>query len=89
MIELPGPDPKTLLALLGKIPPIVSGGRIIVFSHGWAIDVWAFGKAHYYRLDGPKNARAICGHSTIHTSQLWGAGTYPRCKMCSKKARPK
>ena len=66
-----------------------SGGRIIVFSHGWAIDIWAFGKAHYYRLDAAQNARAICGHSTIHTSQLWGAGTVPRCKMCSKKARSK
>lgn len=88
MIELPGADPKKLEAIFGQKPLSVSGGKIVVFSHGWAIDIFAFGKAHYYRLSGAQNARAVCGHSTIPTARLYGAGTVPRCKQCTKKARP-
>lgn len=84
MIELPGADPKKLEAIFGQKPNYVSGGKILVFFGGWAIDIAAFGKAHYYRIDATDQARSACRLSTIPLTRLYGAGTVPRCKLCLK-----
>ena len=73
----------------------VSGGPILNFSKGWAVNGFAHTKAHHYRLvrvlcsvNPPSyeiSAFSLCGHH-LHIEMLFDAGNFDRCKICSRLA---
>jgi hypothetical protein len=64
---------------------IISGSRLKVFRHGWAIIIGNFGVGHYFRRIGMTDeAIAACG-LRAPVRMLFGIGTYPSCTKCRRK----
>jgi hypothetical protein len=87
---------ETSLMLLGYETKnqVISGGKIDNFEKGWAIPIFSFGKAHYFRKTnitvslGPPSVKmsasiSLCG-LIHHPDALFGAGNFPKCKRCEK-----
>lgn len=63
-----------------------SGGQIHAFREGWATDIWAFGRAHYWhRLE--ENIRYVESECRLirPARNMYGEGNVPRCKRCERR----
>jgi hypothetical protein len=65
---------------------MMSGGPIRKFTEGWAVRVFGFGKAHYFKRNEAGLAFSLCGGSCIPVVQLRGLGSWTKCKRCESKA---
>ena len=61
----------------------MSGPRVERFAGGWALPVPTLGRAHYFRWTGPGRVVSICGSVSYPAAQLFGPGTFIRCKRCT------
>lgn len=61
---------------------MMSGGPIRKFTEGWAVKVWGFGKAHYFKRSGLGLADSLCGVASVPATMLRGLGNWKKCKRC-------
>lgn len=61
---------------------MMSGGPIEKFTEGWAVRIFGWGKAHYFKRDGLDFARPICGAPSALPALLRGLGTWKKCARC-------
>lgn len=74
-----------------NVTGMFGGGRIEHFRKGWAADIWAHGKVHYWTRISVVEVRSRCGlvRSAEWTDcngkrhpRMHGGGDFPRCKRC-------
>lgn len=67
---------------------MMSGGPIAKFTEGWAVRLFGFGKAHYWKRDGVGFATPVCaGVAEVRVAALRAAGSFTRCKRCERLKR--
>jgi hypothetical protein len=84
--ELPMYSPAELAQHMGR-PELattarVSGGQILEFEKGWAIDIFSNGnRGHYFEQVDDVTVRSACGVETWR-SRMYGVGNYDLCSRC-------
>lgn len=71
---------------------MMSGGPIDKFREGWAVRIFSWGKAHYFRRDDLDLAKPICGAPPAVPALLRGLGSWKKCARCeaaiTRRAKP-
>jgi len=62
---------------------MMSGGPIRKFTSGWAIELFAGRRAHFYARQELGFALSACGRFAVIAS-LRGPGSFKRCKTCER-----
>lgn len=84
--ELPMYSPTALAQRMGR-PELaagarVSGGQILEFEKGWAIDIFSSGdRGHYFEQVDAVTVRSACGTETSR-ARMYGVGNYDLCSRC-------
>ena len=62
---------------------MMSGGPIRKFVEGWAVPVFKFGRAHYFKRQEIGLAKSLCNAVSVQTADLRGVGDWRKCKRCA------
>lgn len=83
--EMPAPTINELENTVGKKVEYLSGGMIMNFRAGWAMNIMGSGQvAHYFIRSDFDNAVAIC-KAKAKVRWIYGQGNYPQCANCFKR----
>lgn len=71
---------------MGEGMGMISGGRLENFAEGWALAM--HGKAHYFApaWQTSRVVRSLCGTKYAYRVQVFGVGSFDKCKSCSRMA---
>jgi hypothetical protein len=62
-----------------------SGQLIENFREGWAMEIFAGRRVHYWTRDGFEFVESRCRLVAL-VRDMYGAGNWPRCKRCARMA---
>ena len=64
---------------------MMSGPRVEKFTEGWAVFVFGFGKAHYFKRIEAGACIPICGSTARPAGYLLERGDWTKCRTCEQR----